>query len=182
MPAGQWMLFFCLQAPLLLAEAWLRQLCRKAGVQLPAALPAAATLGLLHARESCNHSFIRFSQGFCEPCSTQQPTWHVLVASLHLLQWRSGSSFHTWWRAGCPPASCTSCGPRPSAAASAGRSGHERSSLQLGHCTPSRGCLFAPLTQAATQCGTQCGATVVVQTVWCGCCSLRKLHTATARN
>lgn len=50
--AGHWMLFFVLQGPLLSAEAWLRALGRQTGICVPPALRTAATLALLHDRES----------------------------------------------------------------------------------------------------------------------------------
>lgn len=45
------MAFFCLQALLLLVEAWLLTVCRQAGIRLPRAVRTAATLLLLHCCE-----------------------------------------------------------------------------------------------------------------------------------
>lgn len=45
------MAFFCLQAPLLLAEAWLQRLGRQAHIRLPLPVRTAATLLALHCRE-----------------------------------------------------------------------------------------------------------------------------------
>lgn len=45
------MAFFCLQAPLLLAEAWLHTLGRQAGIRLPHVVRTAATLLVLHCCE-----------------------------------------------------------------------------------------------------------------------------------
>jgi len=49
--AGRWPLFFSLQGPLLVAEAWLGRLLRQAAprLRLPRLLRTALVLGLLHA-------------------------------------------------------------------------------------------------------------------------------------
>ncbi len=48
--AGRWLLFFCLQGPLLVAEAWACTLARQTGLRLPrcAAQRCALTLSMVH--------------------------------------------------------------------------------------------------------------------------------------
>jgi hypothetical protein len=42
------MLFFTMQGPLLLVEAWLRQLCRQAGIRLPLVVRIVCATTVLH--------------------------------------------------------------------------------------------------------------------------------------
>ncbi|KAI3430491.1 hypothetical protein D9Q98_005086 [Chlorella vulgaris] len=46
--SGHWMLFFTMQGPLLLVEAWLRQLCRQAGIRLPLVVRIVCATTVLH--------------------------------------------------------------------------------------------------------------------------------------
>lgn len=111
--AGWWMLFFSVQGPLLIAEAWLRTLARQAGIRMPRPLGTAATLLLMHTRE-CRHL-----------CMVQHAAPDVLTcvpASLPCLQWPGCCSTLIWRPPACPLACCSSCGRRRWAAASAARS------------------------------------------------------------
>lgn len=55
--AGRWLLFFCLQGPLLVAEAWAHTLARQARLHLQrcASLRCALTLGAVHLK---SHSLL----------------------------------------------------------------------------------------------------------------------------
>lgn len=100
------MLFFALQAPLLLAENLLRTWCRQAGIHVPRPLRVAATLLLLYACELLAPSV----------CWAALLPWKPVQQQFSFLthpcmQARGSFSSPTWRQPGCLPASFNSCGP-----------------------------------------------------------------------
>ena len=79
-PAGWWMAFFCLQAPLLLAEAWLQRLGRQAHIQLPRPVRTAITLLVLHCRE-CPWEPV------CLTRCNSQPLWRPAAVAATCTAW-----------------------------------------------------------------------------------------------